>query len=73
MWWLCTVWVDGGEHYRCVAKSGSEYYAQKLARQYFKSEGEFVVDVEAEMFDTFAHGDVSDYEIVTWSVCWFSL
>lgn len=65
MWWLCTVWVDGGEYYRCAVRSGSEYHAAKLARDYYKSEGEFVVETEAEMFDTFEHGDPEDYQIVT--------
>lgn len=64
MWWLCTVWVDGGEHYRCVARTNSEYYAQKLAREHYKREGEFVVDVEAEMFNNFEHGDPEYYEFV---------
>lgn len=64
MFWLVKVYVDGGEHYNCVAEAGSEYYAEKKARTHYKEEGEFVVDVEAEMFDTFAHGDPDDYEII---------
>lgn len=65
MWWLCTVWVDGGEYYRCVAKAGNDYYATKLAREHYRQEGEIVVDVEAEMFNSFEHGDPGDYEIVS--------
>lgn len=65
MHFLCTVTVDGGEWYRCVASAGSEYYAAKKAKQFYKEQGEFVLDVETEMFNTFEHGDISDYEIVT--------
>lgn len=63
MWWLCTVWVDGDEYYRCAVRAGNDYYASKLAREHYKREGEFVV--ETEMFDTFEHGDPEDYEIVS--------
>lgn len=64
MYWFCKVYVDGGEHYNCVASAGSEFYAARLARTHYTNEGEFVVDVEAEMFNSFEHGDPNDYEIV---------
>lgn len=58
------MWVDGGEYYRCSVRANSEYYAERKARVYWKSEGEVVVDVEAEMFNTFEHGDPEDYIVV---------
>lgn len=64
MYWFCKVYVDGGEHYNCVANAGNEFWAAKNARKYYQEEGEFVVDVETEMFNTFEHGDPNDYEIV---------
>lgn len=64
MFWYCKVYTDGGEHYNCVASAGNEYWASKNAREYWKDEGEVVVDVEVEMFNTFEHGDPSDYIIV---------
>ena len=64
MFWFVKVYVDGGEHYNCAVSASSEYYAEKKARAHYHEEGEFVVDVEAEMFDTFTHGDPEDYEII---------
>lgn len=64
MYWFCKVYVDGGEHYNCVAHATNEFAAAKAARFFYKDEGEIVVNVEAEMFNSFEHGDPSDYEIV---------
>jgi hypothetical protein len=64
MYWFCKVYVDGGEHYNCVASAGNDYWAAKNARKYYQNEGEFVTDVEAEMFNSFEHGDPTDYTIV---------
>ena len=55
--------ADGA--YRCVVNTSSEYYAERKARVYYKSEGEIVLDATAEVFDTFQHGDPEDYEILT--------
>ena len=64
MFWFCKVYVDGGEHYNCVASAGSEFTAAKAARVHYKREGEIVTDVEAEMFNSFEHGDPEDYTVV---------
>ena len=65
MFFLCTVYTDEGDYYRYVASTGSEFHAARLARNHAKNEGLIVEDVEAEIFDTFEHGDPDDYEIIT--------
>jgi hypothetical protein len=64
MYWFCRVYTDDGDHYNCVAHATNEFAAAKAARSFYKDEGEIVVDVEAEMFNSFEHGDPNDYEIV---------
>ena len=35
-----------------------------MARRFYRAEGETVEECEAEMFNTFSHGDPRDYENV---------
>ena len=64
MFWLVTVFTEDGEHYRCVAQCSSESQACFMARRFYRAEGEVVEECEAEMFNTFQHGDTRDYENV---------
>jgi len=64
MFWLVKVYTEDGEHYNCVANTGSEAHAELLARKHYQREGEVVELCEAQMFDTYEHGDPEDYEIV---------
>ncbi|CAB4134462.1 hypothetical protein UFOVP273_81 [uncultured Caudovirales phage] len=64
MWFLVTVEMQDGDSYRCVADASSTYYAEKAAIQHYKNDGHYVDNAEAEMFNTFEHGDISDYTVV---------
>ena len=64
MIFFCKVYVDGGEHYNCAVSSGSEFHAARVARKHYEDEGENVLEVEAEMFNTFEHGDYQDYDVL---------
>ena len=64
MFWLVKVYIDDGTHYTCVARAVSEAQAEFLARKYYRNEGEVVESTEAEMFNSFEHGDTRSYELV---------
>lgn len=55
--------TDSGTYY-CVACAGSEFYAEKKAMSHYREEGEEVYSAEAQMFNTYEHGDITDYEIL---------
>lgn len=63
MHFFVNVETDDGD-YRCVVCASSEYYAERKAVRYYKDEGEEVHSAQAEMFNTFEHGDINDYEII---------
>lgn len=64
MFWLVKVYIDDGTHYICVARASSEAQAEYLARRFYQNEGEIVECAEAEMFNSFEHGDTRSYELV---------
>jgi hypothetical protein len=64
MYFYVTVETEDGDYY-VVANAGNEYYAEKLAKKYYQEDGEIVLSAQAEMFNTFEHGDYKDYEILT--------
>lgn len=63
MHFYTTVETDDGDYY-CVVCASSEYYAERKAMRHYKEEGEEVFKASAEMFNTFEHGDINDYEII---------
>lgn len=65
MHFLVNVEVEDEGTYRCVVNSGSEFHAARVARKYYSDDGYVVNHVEAEMFNTYEHGDPEDYNILT--------
>lgn len=51
---------DGDYHY--AVNAGSSYAAENKAKRYAAKDGEVVLDAQAELFNTFEHGDPDDYE-----------
>lgn len=64
MHFLVNVDTDNGT-YTCVAYASSEYYAEKKAMAHYRNDGEEVYHAAAEMFNSFEHGDLNDYDIIT--------
>lgn len=64
--WLTEVEDQDGEWWRIVVYANSEREANLKAKQHYRdNEGMEVWDADSELFDTFRHGDLSDYEILT--------
>lgn len=57
--------MQDGDWYACVVDASTARAAELVARRWYQNEDYDVEAVEAEMFNTFEHGDVSDYEILT--------
>jgi hypothetical protein len=62
MHFLVNVETEDDGTFRCVVSSGSEFHAARVARTHYTEDGYTVVDVEAEMFNTYEHGTYEDYE-----------
>lgn len=63
MHWYVTVETEDGDFYCCVV-AGSEYFAERKAKAYYKEEGESVISVSAEMWNDYEHGSYNDYDII---------
>ena len=63
MHWYVTVETEDGDYYCCVV-AGSEFYAEKMAKAHYKSEGEVVISASAEMWNDYEHGSYNDYDII---------
>lgn len=55
---------DNGTFY-CVVETNSMNAAERIALRHYKDEGEVVESAEAEMFNSFEHGDPEDYDILS--------
>lgn len=64
MHFLVTTHLKSGDYINCVVWANSIYRAEKKAVLFWADEGEDVHYAEAELFDTFEHGDITDYEII---------
>lgn len=65
IYWLVEVEDENNDWTRCVVRASSEKQACFKARQWYTNDGMEVWDVSAEEFNTFDHGDISDYNILT--------
>lgn len=63
MQFLVSVDTEDGT-YRCVVVASNEFYAEKKAMKFYEDDGAEVYGADAEMFNTFEHGDPSDYEVL---------
>lgn len=63
MYFLVRVETDNGT-YNCVAVANSEFSAEHKATDYYRGDGEEVWHAQAEMFNSFEHGDINNYNIV---------
>lgn len=50
--------------YNCVVVAPNDNIAQWKAKKYYQQEGYTVVDTDIQLFNTFEHGDYSDYEVI---------
>lgn len=64
MWFLITVDTEEDGAYRCVVDTTHSASAERYARKYYQEEGFTVESAEAEMFNTFEHGDIRDYVVL---------
>lgn len=59
------VYMHDGDWYACVVDTSNTGAAEYIARKDYQHQGYDVESVEAELFNTFEHGDPQDYEILT--------
>ena len=65
MHWYVKVFMEDGDWYACVAEAKTPRMAEYLACKHYRDDGHEVEFASAEIFNTFEHGDQSDYEILT--------
>lgn len=63
IYFLVSVGTDSGT-YHCVARASNYGYAELKAMEFYTNEGMECFHAEAEMFNTFSHGDITNYDIV---------
>lgn len=57
--------MHDGDWYACVVDANTAGVAELVARRWYQNEDYDVESVQAELFNTFEHGDPGDYEILT--------
>lgn len=65
MYFYVTVVTEGSGTYYLAVYEQDMYWAEQKAIKYLQEEGELIEYAEAVEFDTFEHGDPSDYEILS--------
>ena len=66
MHWYCRVYDKEGEWTAWCMWAPSEYRAIRRLGNYISDvEGYVAESIEAEMWNTFEHGDINDYEVLS--------
>ena len=66
MHWYCRVYDEDGEWTAYCVWAPTEYRAVKKLGAYIQDvEGYTASHIECEMWNTFEHGDISDYEVLS--------
>lgn len=66
MHWYCRVYDEEGEWTAYCIWAPTEYRAIKRLGNYINDvEGYVAESIEAEMWNTFEHGDINDYEVLS--------